>query len=55
MLKCYDEMDFLPVKLSRTVCGKKVYCAGVYSKSSKLIRGLNINQRDLASTLQSLC
>lgn len=48
--KCYDEMDFLPVKLSRTVCGKKVYCAGVYSKNlQKLIRGLKYhNQRDLA-------
>lgn len=48
--KCYDDMDFLPVKVSRTVCGKKVYCAGVYSKNlQKLIRGLKYhNQSDLA-------
>ena len=48
--KCYEEMDFLPVKPSRTVKGKKVYCAGIYSKNlQKLIRGLKYhNQRDLA-------
>ena len=48
--KCYEEMDFLPVKPSRTVKGKKVYCAGIYSKHlQKLIRGLKYhNQRDLA-------
>ncbi len=48
--KCYEKMDFLPVKPSRTVKGKKVYCAGIYSKNlQKLIRGLKYhNQRDLA-------
>ena len=48
--KCYDDMDFLPAKVSRTVCSKKVYCAGVYSKNlQKLIRGLKYhNQSDLA-------
>lgn len=48
--KCYDEMDYLPVKVNRIVEGKKVYCAGVYSKNlQKLIRGLKYhNQRDLA-------
>lgn len=47
---CYNEMDFLPVKINRIVEGKKVYCAGVYSKNlQKLIRGLKYhNQRDLA-------
>lgn len=48
--KCYDELDFLPVKINRIVEGKKVYCAGVYSKNlQKLIRGLKYhNQPDLA-------
>lgn len=48
--KCYDEMDFLPVKINRIVEGKKIYCAGIYNKSlQKLIRGLKYhNQRDLA-------
>ena len=48
--KCYDEMDFLPVRVNRIVEGKKIYCAGVYSKNlQKLIRGLKYhNQKDLA-------
>ena len=48
--KCYDEMDFLPVQLNRIIEGKKVYCAGIYSKNlQKLIRGLKYhNQKDLA-------
>lgn len=48
--KCYNEMDFLPVKVNRIAEGKKVYCAGVYNKNlQKLIRGLKYhNQRDLA-------
>lgn len=48
--KCYDDMDFLPIQINRIVEGKKVYCAGVYSKNlQKLIRGLKYhNQRDLA-------
>ena len=48
--KCYDDMDFLPVQINRIIEGKKVYCAGVYSKNlQKLIRGLKYhNQRDLA-------
>ncbi len=48
--KCYDDMDFLPVQVNRIVEGKKVYCAGVYSKNlQKLIRGLKYhNQKDLA-------
>ena len=48
--KCYDELDFLPVQINRIVEGKKVYCAGVYSKNlQKLIRGLKYhNQPDLA-------
>ena len=43
-------MDFLPVQINRIVEGKKVYCAGVYSKNlQKLIRGLKYhNQKDLA-------
>lgn len=47
---CYEEMDFLPVKINRIVEGKKVYCAGIYSKNlQKLIRGLKYHkQRDLA-------
>ena len=48
--KCYDDMDFLPVQINRIIEGKKVYCAGVYSKNlQKLIRGLKYhNQKDLA-------
>ena len=48
--KCYNEMDFLPVQINRIVEGKKVYCAGVYSKNlQKLIRGLKYhNQKELA-------
>lgn len=48
--KCYNNMDFLPVQINRIIEGKKVYCAGVYSKNlQKLIRGLKYhNQKDLA-------
>lgn len=48
--KCYAQMDFLPIKTNRTIEGKKIYCAGIYSKNlQKLIRGLKYhNQRDLA-------
>ena len=48
--KCYDDMDFLPVQINRIIEGKKIYCAGVYSKNlQKLIRGLKYhNQKDLA-------
>lgn len=48
--KCYNELDFLPVKVNRIVEGKKIYCAGIYSKNlQKLIRGLKYhNQKDLA-------
>jgi len=47
---CYDKLDFLPVRINRIVEGKKVYCAGIYSKElQKLIRGLKYhNQPDLA-------
>lgn len=48
--KCYDEMDYLPVKVSRIIEGKRVYCAGVYAKNlQKMIRGLKYhNKKDLA-------
>lgn len=48
--KCYETLDFLPVKINRIVENKKIYCAGVYSKNlQKLIRGLKYhNQPDLA-------
>ena len=48
--KCYDELEFLPVKINRIIESKKVYCCGVYSKNlQKLIRGLKYhNQPDLA-------
>lgn len=48
--KCYEELEHLPVKINRISEGKKVYCAGVYSKDlQKLIRGLKYhNQKDLA-------
>ena len=47
---CYDTLDYLPVKVNRIIEGKKVYCAGIYSKNlQKLIRGLKYhNQPDLA-------
>ena len=48
--KCYEQMEFWPVRVNRIIDGKKIYCAGVYSKNlQKLIRGLKYhNQRDLA-------
>lgn len=48
--KCYEQMDYLPVKINRTIEGKNIYCAGIYSKNlQKLIRGLKYhNQKDLA-------
>ena len=47
---CYAELEHLPLTPQRIVEGKKVYCAGIYSKNlQKLIRGLKYhNQRDLA-------
>ena len=51
--KCYDTIDFLPVKVNRILQSKNVYCAGVYNKNlQKLIRGLKYhNQKDLAKYL----
>lgn len=48
--KCFDELDFLPVSVSRKYNGVKIYCAGVYSKNlQKMIRGLKYHgQKDLA-------
>lgn len=48
--KCFEELDYLPAKINRVNEGKKVYCAGIYSKNlQKLIRGLKYhNQKDLA-------
>lgn len=48
--KCYEKLDFTTIKINRIIEGKKVYCAGVYSKElQKLIRGLKYhNQPDLA-------
>ena len=47
---CYDELEFLPVKINRTIFETCVYCAGVYSKIlQKMIRGLKYHrQKDLA-------
>lgn len=55
--KCYNELDFLPVKINRIVEGKKIYCAGIYSKNlQKLIRGLKYHrQQDLAFYLAKFC
>lgn len=51
--KCYDTIDFLPVKVNRILQSKNVYCAGVYNKNlQKLIRGLKYhNQKELAKYL----
>ncbi len=48
--KCYDEMDYLPVRVNRIIDGKQVYCAGVYAKIlQKMIRALKYhNKKDLA-------
>ena len=44
--KCYEQMEFLPVKINRIINGKPVYCAGVYSKNlQKLIRGLKYHKQ----------
>lgn len=50
---CYDTMEHLPLKVTRIIDGKKIYCAGVYEKTlQKLIRGLKYhNQKDLAHYL----
>lgn len=47
--QCFDELNYLPVKINRITEGKKIYCAGIYSKNlQKLIRGLKYhNQKDL--------
>ncbi len=47
---CYDTLDFLPVQINRIAEGKKIYCAGVYSKNlQKMIRGLKYHgQKELA-------
>lgn len=47
---CFDELEFLPVHISRKFNGVNIYCAGIYSKNlQKMIRGLKYhNQRDLA-------
>lgn len=48
--KCYDDMEFLPVKINRKILDTDIYCAGVYEKNlQKLIRGLKYHkQKDLA-------
>lgn len=48
--QCYEQMDFLPIRINRIIEGKNIYCAGVYSKNlQKLIRGIKYhNQKDLA-------
>lgn len=48
--ECYNELSHLALAPQRIVEGKKVFCAGIYSKHlQKLIRGLKYhNQRDLA-------
>jgi len=48
--KCYEELEHLQPSVNRIVEGKKIYCAGIYSKNlQKLIRGLKYHrQRDLA-------
>lgn len=47
---CFNKLDYLPLQFNRICAGKKVYCAGIYSKDlQKLIRGLKYhNQKDLA-------
>ncbi len=48
--KCYDTLEYLPVKVNRTIDRCNVFCAGVYNKNlQKLIRGLKYHkQKDLA-------
>ena len=48
--QCYEQMDYLPIAINRTIDGINIYCAGIYSKNlQKLIRGLKYhNQKDLA-------
>ena len=51
--KCYNTMDFLPVKVNRIIYNKNIYCAGIYNKNlQKLIRGLKYHkQKELAKYL----
>lgn len=48
--KCFEELEFLPAKVSRNFSGIDIYCAGLYTKNlQKIIRGLKYHgQRDLA-------
>ncbi len=48
--KCYQTLEFQPLKINRIIDGKKVYCAGIYNKNlQKLIRGLKYHrQKELA-------
>ena len=48
--KCYDELEFTPVRVNRSFQNNDIYCAGVYDKNlQKMIRGLKYHgQRDLA-------
>ena len=47
---CYGTLNYTQIKINRIIEGKKVYCAGVYTKNlQKLIRGLKYHsQKDLA-------
>ena len=48
--QCFDELDFLPVKINRKIYNSEIYCAGIYNKNlQKMIRGLKYHrQSDLA-------
>lgn len=48
--KCYNELEFNPPFVDRTILGANVYVAGIYDKKlQKIIRGLKYhNKKDLA-------
>lgn len=48
--KCFDELEYLPIGVTRKIFRADVYCAGVYDKNlQKMIRGLKYHkQSDLA-------
>lgn len=48
--KCYDELTFADIRVSRAIEGVDVYCAGIYEKTlQKMIRGIKYHrQKELA-------
>ena len=48
--KCFDKLEYLPIRVNRIYNNVNIYCAGLYNKDlQKMIRGLKYhNQKDLS-------